>query len=110
MFYTAVESPVLASSERPACKLAKLAQAKSKQGGSGAPKPNAASSTTPSTLVGTSHTEYLTPIANGPTATTAITTSYQTLGNLLSPTKSALLPSFHTGIHHTSQPSPEQRN
>ena len=31
------------------------------------------------------HTEYLTPIANGPTATTAITTSYQSLQSLKSP-------------------------
>jgi hypothetical protein len=109
MFYTAVESPVLSSSERPASKLAKLAKAKSKQGGSGAPKPNAASSPSPSTLVGTSHTEYLTPIANGPTATTAITTSYQTLGNLLSPAQSALPPSFPPGQDPSSPSSPERR-
>jgi hypothetical protein len=93
MFYTAVESPVLSSSERPASKLAQMAQAKSKRG-SGLPKLNTATSPSPSTLVGTSHTEYITPIANGPTATTAITTSYQTLGNLLSPAQSALPPSF----------------
>ncbi|KAF8211450.1 hypothetical protein K438DRAFT_1958558 [Mycena galopus ATCC 62051] len=31
------------------------------------------------------HTEYLTPIANGPTVTTAITTSYQTLYSLTNP-------------------------
>jgi hypothetical protein len=68
------------------------------------------SSPSPSTLVGTSHTEYITPIANGPTATTAITTSYQTLGNLLSPAQSALPPSFPPAGHNLSSPSsPEPR-
>ncbi len=105
MFYTAVESPVVSSSERPTSKLVKLAQAKSKQGGSGVPKLNTASSPSPSTLVGTSHTEYLTPIANGPTATTAITTSYQSLGSLLSPAQSALPPSFPPAGHDPSSPS-----
>jgi hypothetical protein len=110
MFYTAVESPVLSSSERPASKLSKLSQAKSKRGGSGVPKLNTASSPSPSTLVGTSHTEYITPIANGPTATTAITTSYQTLGNLLSPAQSALPPSFPPAEHNPPSPSsPEPR-
>ena len=104
MFYTAAESPVLSSSERPASKLAKMAQAKSKRG-SGLPKLNTASSPSPSTLVGTSHTEYITPIANGPTATTAITTSYQTLGNLLSPAQSALPPSFPPAEHNVLSPS-----
>ena len=109
MFYTAVESPVLSSSERPASKLSKLAQAKSK-GGSGVLKLNTVSSPPPSTLVGTSRTEYMTPIANGPTATTAITTSYQTLGNLLSPAQSALPPSFPPAEHNLSSPSsPEPR-
>jgi hypothetical protein len=109
MFYTAVESPVLSSSERPASKLKKIAEAKSKRG-SGLPKLNTVSSPSPSTLVGTSHTEYITPIANGPTATTAITTSYQTLGNLLSPAQSALPPSFPpTGHNLLSPSSPEPR-
>lgn len=109
MFYTAVESPVLSSSERPPSKLVKMAQAKSKRG-SGLPKLNTVSSPSPSTLVGTSHTEYITPIANGPTATTAITTSYQTLGNLLSPAQSALPPSFPpTGHNLLSPSSPEPR-
>lgn len=36
------------------------------------------------------HTEYLTPIANGPTVTTAITTSYQSLYSLTDPTRSSL--------------------
>ncbi|KAI0296531.1 hypothetical protein B0F90DRAFT_1035697 [Multifurca ochricompacta] len=42
-------------------------------------------SPSPSTLLRSTHTEYLTPIANGPTATTAITTSYQSLDHLISP-------------------------
>ncbi|KAG6919272.1 hypothetical protein DXG01_007404 [Tephrocybe rancida] len=37
-------------------------------------------------------TEYLTPTANGPTATTAITTSYQTLYTLTDPTRSQVIP------------------
>jgi hypothetical protein len=110
MFYTAAESSPASSSERPTSKLAKLAQAKSKQGGSAVPKLNAPRSPSPSTLVRTSHTEYLTPIANGPTATTAITTSYQTLGSLLSPAQSALPPSFPPAGHNSSTPSsPEQK-
>lgn len=109
-FHTVVESPTTSSSERPTSKLAKLAQAKSKQGSPGAPKPRPASSPSPSTLLPTSHTEYLTPIANGPTATTAITTSYQSLSSLLSPTQSALPPSFPPAGHNASSPSsPEPR-
>ncbi|KAG6831884.1 hypothetical protein H0H92_007001 [Tricholoma furcatifolium] len=37
-------------------------------------------------------TEYLTPIGNGPTATTAITTSYQTLYTLTDPKRSRVIP------------------
>ncbi|KAH9963258.1 hypothetical protein BC827DRAFT_156110 [Russula dissimulans] len=105
MFYTAVESPTTSSAERPASKLSKLAQAKSKQGGPGASKLKVARSPSPSTLLRSSHTEYLTPIANGPTATTAITTSYQTLGSLMSPTQSALPPSFPPAGYNSSSPS-----
>ena len=109
-FHTVVESPTTSSSERPTSKLAKLAQAKSKQGGSGASQPRAARSPSPSSLLPTTHTEYLTPIANGPTATTAITTSYQSLSSLLSPTRSALPPSFPPAGHNSSSPSsPEPR-
>ena len=39
-------------------------------------------------------TKFVTPIHNGPTATTAITTSYQSLGNLMSRGVSDLPPSF----------------
>lgn len=102
-FYTAPESVNSSSSERPTSKLAKLAQAKSKQGGARSPSP--------STLLRTTHTEYLTPIANGPTATTAITTSYQSLNHLISPARSALPPSLPPGGHissPTSSPEPRQ--
>lgn len=37
-------------------------------------------------------TEYLTPIANGPSVTTAITTSYQSLYSLTDPTRSPIIP------------------
>ncbi|TFY80062.1 hypothetical protein EWM64_g3954 [Hericium alpestre] len=74
-------------------KLALLAQAKTKQA-PWSPKPKQPRSPSPHTLLNTSHTEYLTPIANGPTATTAITTSYQSLDRLISPARSALPPSF----------------
>lgn len=37
-------------------------------------------------------TEYLAPTANGPTATTAITTSYQSLYSLTDPTRSPVIP------------------
>ena len=77
-------------------KLAMLAQAKAaQQQGSWTPKPKKPSvvpAHTPSVLNKT-HTEYLQPIANGATATTAITTSYQTLGSLMSRDRSALPPS-----------------
>ena len=93
---------------RPASKLAKLAQAKSKQGSSGA-KTTPARSPSPSTLLRSTHTEYLTPIANGPTATTAITTSYQSLNHLISPARSALPPSYPPGVSSSaSSPEPKQ--
>lgn len=40
-------------------------------------------------------TEYLTPIANGPTVTTAITTSYQSLYSLTDPSHSSVLPKLN---------------
>ncbi|KAH9007162.1 hypothetical protein EDB86DRAFT_2793748 [Lactarius hatsudake] len=110
-FYTPMESPPNSSGERPASKLAKLAQAKSKQGSSGTSKPTPARSPSPSTLLRSTHTEYLTPIANGPTATTAITTSYQSLSHLISPARSALPPSLPPGGYvssSASSPEPKQ--
>ncbi|KAH0839623.1 hypothetical protein J3R83DRAFT_539 [Lanmaoa asiatica] len=76
--------PVLARSKpgakaRPQSKLAKLAQAKAD---SHALVPRVPVS--PPKELPKSHTEYLTPIANGATATTAITTSYQSLQSLSS--------------------------
>ncbi|THH13896.1 hypothetical protein EW146_g6374 [Bondarzewia mesenterica] len=79
--------------ERTPSKLAKLAEAKSKQT-TFTPKPKPPRSPSPNSLLHTTRTEYLTPIANGPTATTAITTSYQSLNHLISPARSALPPSF----------------
>ena len=107
MFYTAAETEATSSGERRASKLAKLAQAKAKQGASGLSKLKVSRPPSPSTLLRSTHTEYLTPIANGPTATTAITTSYQTLNHLNSP---VLPPSFPPGGHISSSPSsPEPR-
>ncbi|KZT72702.1 hypothetical protein DAEQUDRAFT_722865 [Daedalea quercina L-15889] len=78
-------------------KLAMLAQAKAaQQQGPWMPKSKkqaAVPVNTPSVLNKT-HTEYLQPIANGATATTAITTSYQTLGSLMSRDRSVLPPSI----------------
>lgn len=64
---------------RPQSKLAKLAQAKANASVPLIPKSISSSSLLP---LPKPHTEYLTPIANGATATTAITTSYQTLHSL----------------------------
>lgn len=65
---------------RPQSKLAKLAQAKAN---SHALVPSVPVS--PPKELPKPHTEYLTPIANGATATTAITTSYQSLQSLSIP-------------------------
>lgn len=72
-------------------KLSELAQAKAKQGQNNSPwmpKSKRSAPEIPNLMVQKSHTEYLTPIANGPTATTAITTSYQTLASLARPSRS----------------------
>ncbi|KAI0722989.1 hypothetical protein C8Q76DRAFT_793974 [Earliella scabrosa] len=60
-------------------KLAKLAQAKAQEQG----KIRTPSTQHHNLILPRTHTEYLTPTANGPTATTAITTSYQSLSGLL---------------------------
>ncbi|KZT12883.1 uncharacterized protein LAESUDRAFT_19736 [Laetiporus sulphureus 93-53] len=79
---------------RQSSKLAKLAQAKAQQG-PWMPKPRKSSAEqfNPLQLRG-SHTKYMMPIANGPTATTAITTSYQTLASLATAARSELPPSI----------------
>ncbi|KAF9534968.1 hypothetical protein CPB83DRAFT_223685 [Crepidotus variabilis] len=54
-------------------------------------------------------TEYLTPIANGPSVTTAITTSYQSLYSLTDPSKSSVIPRLDvvplSAVSGTSSPS-----
>ncbi|KNZ79571.1 HBS1-like protein [Termitomyces sp. J132] len=52
-------------------------------------------------------TEYLTPAANGPTATTAITTSIQTLWSLTDPTRSRVMPALDVvpfGVNSSNPP------
>jgi hypothetical protein len=67
-------------------KLALLAQAKANANAQQGPwMPSTKPSKASRKELPDSHTEYLTPIANGPTATTAITTSYQSLHSLKSP-------------------------
>ncbi|KAF7331874.1 HBS1-like protein [Mycena kentingensis (nom. inval.)] len=71
--------PTSTASSRPTSKLALLAQAN-----------KVARNPTPEALPGAprlpqERTQYLTPIANGPTVTTAITTSYQSLRSLTNP-------------------------
>ncbi|KAL6298108.1 hypothetical protein BKA93DRAFT_92820 [Sparassis latifolia] len=77
---------------RPPSKLAALAQAKAQQG-HWMPKPKKPP-TEPLLPLHKPHTEYLTPIANGSSMTTAITTTYQTLGSLMSPAETIIPPSF----------------
>ncbi|KAI0370153.1 hypothetical protein BV20DRAFT_966756 [Pilatotrama ljubarskyi] len=74
-------------------KLARLAQAKAQEQ-TQAPKVKALSGSQPGLILPRSHTEYLIPTANGPTATTAITTSYQSLSSLLTKEQSKLPPSM----------------
>ncbi|KAI0637925.1 hypothetical protein C8Q77DRAFT_1153620 [Trametes polyzona] len=72
-------------------KLARLAQAKAQEQGQSS-KAKAQGSTQPTLILPRTHTEYLIPTANGPTATTAITTSYQSLGSLLTKDQTKLPP------------------
>ncbi|KAI0698633.1 hypothetical protein BC835DRAFT_648554 [Cytidiella melzeri] len=85
------QSPAASEHKPRVSKLAQLAQAKAQQSqgqGSWMPKPKRPASETPGLMIQNSHTEYLTPIANGPTATTAITTTYQSLASLARPSRS----------------------
>ncbi|KDQ64951.1 hypothetical protein JAAARDRAFT_243711 [Jaapia argillacea MUCL 33604] len=76
-------------------KLALLAQAKAQQNGSYSPTSKSATrSQSPGSQLHQPRTKYLTPIANGASATTAITTQYQSLNNLIPPKRSALPPSY----------------
>ena len=51
-------------------------------------------------------TEYLTPIANGPSVTTAITTSYQSLYSLTDPSRSNVIPKLNVVPLHLSVEAP----
>jgi hypothetical protein len=51
-------------------------------------------------------TEYLTPIANGPSVTTAITTSYQSLYSLTDPSRSNVIPKLDVVPLHLSVEAP----
>lgn len=113
---TATETPRPVSQQQGArgpSKLALLAQSKAKQ----TPetlvswvRPPSATPRRSRVLEAQGHnvrTKFLTPIANGPTATTAITTSYQSLGNLISRGGSGLPPSFPPQTDESrSTPSP----
>ncbi|KAF8665717.1 hypothetical protein AX16_000167 [Volvariella volvacea WC 439] len=91
------ESQPSRSAGKPLSKLAKLAQAKAESSRSH-------QSLTPSNplmaKIGTpprlppERTEILTPVANGPTVTTAITTSYQSLYSLVDPSRPAMIPAL----------------
>ncbi|KAJ3484999.1 hypothetical protein NLI96_g5250 [Meripilus lineatus] len=85
-------SPPLAKSPTPSGKSSVRTASAAQQEGKVKKLPQ---SPTPGLTFHTTHTEYLTPIANGPTATTAITTTYQSLSDLslasrMAPTSSAL--------------------
>ncbi|KAI9066374.1 hypothetical protein FKP32DRAFT_1566029, partial [Trametes sanguinea] len=87
-------------------KLARLAQAKAQEQTQAA-KSKAQSSSQPGLILPRSHTEYLIPTANGPTATTAITTTYQSLSNLLPKEQSKLPPSMRYEAPPNPKRSPE---
>ncbi|OAX43073.1 hypothetical protein K503DRAFT_233133 [Rhizopogon vinicolor AM-OR11-026] len=70
---------------RPQSKLAALAQAKAGANTSLVPKFSKSPPSSPPKELPKPHTQYFTPIANGATATTAITTSYQSLQSLSVP-------------------------
>lgn len=70
---------------RPQSKLAALAQAKASANTSLVPKLLKSPPSSPPKELPKPHTQYFTPIANGATATTAITTSYQSLQSLSRP-------------------------
>ncbi|KIJ70437.1 hypothetical protein HYDPIDRAFT_172255 [Hydnomerulius pinastri MD-312] len=77
------EVPVSPDSKaRPQSKLAKLAQAKASNNAVVPRIPKSIPPSSPPKELPKPHTEYFTPIANGATATTAITTSYQSLHSL----------------------------
>ncbi|KAI0824665.1 hypothetical protein BC628DRAFT_1410793 [Trametes gibbosa] len=91
------------SQPRHLSKLARLAQAKA-NAQSHTTKPNTEHVSLPTLILPRSHTEYLIPTANGPTATTAITTSYQSLGSLLTKDQTKL----PSSAQYSSSPSPKR--
>ena len=112
---TATETPRPTSqqqSTRGPSKLALLAQSKAKQNPDTIVswvRPPSATARRSRVLEAQEHnirTKFVTPIGNGPTATTAITTSYQSLGNLISRGMSGLPPSFPKTDESRSTPSP----
>ena len=113
---TATETPRPVSQQRGTrgtSKLAQLAQLKTKQPTDTIVswvKPPSATTRRSRLLETQEHstrTKFVTPIANGPTATTAITTSYQSLGNLMPRGVSGLPPSFPPPTDESrSTPSP----
>lgn len=113
---TATETPRPVSQQRGIrrqSKLAQLAQSKAKQNPetvvSWVRPPSTATrrSRLPETQEHNARTKFVTPIGNGPTATTAITTSYQSLGNLMPRGVSGLPPSFPPPTDESrSTPSP----
>ena len=113
---TATETPRPISQKqgsRGPSKLALLAQSKAKQNPETVVswvRPPSASTRRSRVLEAQEHdvrTKFVTPIGNGPTATTAITTSYQSLGNLMSRGVSGLPPSFPPPTDESrSTPSP----
>jgi len=111
------ESPPTA---RPPSKLALLAQAKAEAyKGPWMPKPKSPKVALPRSdrlLLG-EHTEYLTPIANGSSVTTAITTSYQTLYSLTDPSRPPTIPAQYVvplpspdDIGHSFSPNESKRS
>lgn len=113
---TATETPRPVSQQkgsRGQSKLALLAQSKAKQPPETIVswvRPPSATTRRSRVLDAQEHnvrTKFVTPIGNGPTATTAITTSYQSLGNLISRGVSGLPPSFPPPTDESrSTPSP----
>jgi len=113
---TATETPRPVSQQRGTrgtSKLAQLAQSKVKQHPETIVswvKPPSATTRRSRVLETQEHstrTKFVTPIGNGPTATTAITTSYQSLGNLMPRGVSGLPPSFPPPTDESrSTPSP----
>ena len=112
---TATETPPVSQQRgsRGPSKLVLLAQSKAKQNPetvvSWVRPPSATSrrSRLPEAMEHSTRTKFVTPIGNGPTATTAITTSYQSLSNLMPRGVSGLPPSFPPPTDESrSTPSP----